>query len=446
MKAGPFVPDTADSMRISMAGDDCSLHFDLNKLTPKQQADHLANQVLTGMLQLALMYIAKPDDEVNLYQQFDQSPWRDAFDRYLSMFARMDLLPNGPAQMRFHPVDQYYKSVAQGPLTQSLECLYMTSGSNKVLHQSEAALAVSQDLNSKIHFAEHAPAAGLPVPATLVTNKAALAEDAEEVSTFLGKYKLPLMLKTLGLAGARNVTVINSIDEASDYLSEYPDDAPLILQQRLSSNDYVEMTVDLSVTPDDIKITNVRKILFAEGLWVGNLLGAGVALTQAQETALLEVGEYARDHLFVDLLDADQAYNLGIDYFIRAPQADNTLPPVIITEINARWTGGLFPAELVRRLGIRDQSVVAFIDLCPVAEFETYLNFLEANLYSASGDSSWSIAPMGFSPLPQDLEGFSQLYVWQIVIGDFEAFKASRYAQLDSAVLPTAPIISIDIT
>ena len=47
-------------MRFSMAGDDCSLHFDLDALSQKQQADHRANQVLTGMLQLALMYMAKP--------------------------------------------------------------------------------------------------------------------------------------------------------------------------------------------------------------------------------------------------------------------------------------------------------------------------------------------------------------------------------------------------
>ena len=41
--AGPFVPTTQQSMRISMAGDDCALHFDLDNLTPKQQADHLFN-------------------------------------------------------------------------------------------------------------------------------------------------------------------------------------------------------------------------------------------------------------------------------------------------------------------------------------------------------------------------------------------------------------------
>ena len=33
--AGPFGPTTDESMRVSMAGDDCSLHFDLDQLTPQ---------------------------------------------------------------------------------------------------------------------------------------------------------------------------------------------------------------------------------------------------------------------------------------------------------------------------------------------------------------------------------------------------------------------------
>ena len=60
--AGPFVPGCTATTRYSMAGDDCSLHFDLNHLTAKQREDHHSNQVLTAMLQVALMYIAKPED------------------------------------------------------------------------------------------------------------------------------------------------------------------------------------------------------------------------------------------------------------------------------------------------------------------------------------------------------------------------------------------------
>ena len=55
MKVGSFIPEQPASTLYAMAGDDCSLHHDLSSLTPKQQADHQENQVLTCALQVALV-------------------------------------------------------------------------------------------------------------------------------------------------------------------------------------------------------------------------------------------------------------------------------------------------------------------------------------------------------------------------------------------------------
>ena len=224
-------------------------------------------------------------------------------------------------------------------------------------------LAVSRNLNSKVHFAKHAPQFGLPVPATLHCQKKDLA--SESVAAFFAAYPKPLMLKTLGLAGARNVTTVGSVIDAADYVAEYADAMDVILQERLDVADYTEMTVDLFVGDDDIRITNVRRIMFADGLWVGNLLGPSVQLSADHERELIRVGEYARSHGF----SAPQGLNLGVDYFVRNAAANAALPELLITEINARWTGGLFPAELVRRLGVGDADVLAFIDLCPPERF-----------------------------------------------------------------------------
>ena len=60
-----------------MAGDDCSLHFDLDSLTPKQQADHESNIELTGMLQCALLLIGGASDRVALYEEFTGAPWAE---------------------------------------------------------------------------------------------------------------------------------------------------------------------------------------------------------------------------------------------------------------------------------------------------------------------------------------------------------------------------------
>lgn len=419
-----------------MAGDDCSLHFDLEQLTPKQAEDHLSNQVLTAMLQVALLYIAKAEDEVCLYDTFLSSPWSAALHDYHELFTAMGLMSVPLQQVQYHPVKGFYDSVAATASTCDVETLYMVSGSNLPLHGDPKALQISRNLNSKIHFAQHAPAFGVPVPDTLVCTKADLS--TSQVNHFFAKHPAPLMLKTLGLAGARNVTTVSNMQEANEYVAEYAADMEVILQQRLNTSDYTEMTVDLFVSDRDIRVTNVRQILFADGLWVGNLMGNAVSVSSEHEQTLLNVGEYVRQHGFQHPL----GLNLGIDYFVRNPNADSRLPELIVTEINARWTGGLFPAELVRRLDVEDQAVVAFIDMCPPQEFENYRRFLRQHLYQNNADQSFAVAPMGFAPFPTDIDGTDYLFVWQVVIGDFEAFKQAKRAELGDSVLISAPNIS----
>lgn len=429
------MPDTPASMRISMAGDDCSLHFDLTDLTPKQAEDHFSNQVLTGMLQVALVFIAKTDDHVCLYDTFDTAPWRDHLESYHAMFSRLGLDPLPLERVSFHPTEGYYTSVAQQPNPCELENLYMISGSNQPLHLSDTLLAMSRNLNSKIHFAEHAPQFGLPTPDTMVTSKREIQSAA--VADFFARHTPPLMLKTLGLAGARNVTTVANTDEALAYLAEYDDDFPVILQARLDLAHYQEMTVDLHVSTTEITVTNVRRLLFAEGLWVGNELGRDVALPADHEAALLKVGEYARHHGYT----SEHGYNLGIDYFVRTDDAPGELPALVVTEINARWTGGLFPAELVKRLGVADQRVIAFIDMCSTESYTDYLSFLEANL-PGENDAEFAIAPLGAAPFPMNIDGREFYFVWQIVIGDFQAFNQAQQRSLGEDVLPTAAQIA----
>lgn len=425
-------------MRISMAGDDCSLHFDLDTLTAKQQQDHASNQVLTGMLQVALHFIAKPTDTVCLYDTFRTESWAaDGLARYRAMFTRMGLAPPDEGRCQYHPREGFYESVAATPTDAVLENLYMTSGSNQPLHKDPVGLEVSRNLNSKVHFAAHAPAFGIPVPATLHCRKADL--DGEKADAFVRAHGLPMMLKILGLAGARNVVRIDSLDEAHAWLAEYDDDLDLILQAWLDPAQWQEMTVDLFVSNDDIHITNVRQILFADGLWVGNLMGPDVRLSPAQTAALLDVGRYAQAHGY----RTETGFNLGIDYFV-ARESTDAAHRLLVTEINARWTGGLFPAELVRRLNVSHEQVVAFIDLCPPARFGDYLNFVEHHLHPRDAQP-FSIAPMGFAPFASDVEGTDYLYVWQIVIGDFEAFKAAKQTALGDDVLITAPIVSVGL-
>ena len=70
MKAGSFFPSLKYSSLFAMAGDDCSLFFDLENLTEKQKEDHLSNIELTSMLQIALTCIGSSHDHLAVYDAY----------------------------------------------------------------------------------------------------------------------------------------------------------------------------------------------------------------------------------------------------------------------------------------------------------------------------------------------------------------------------------------
>lgn len=434
MKAGSFFPGKHYSSLYAMAGDDCSLFFDLDNLTEKQQLDHESNIELTAMLQVALTCIGHEDDHVALYNNYTQPGWQEALTRYHNFFGRMvdEVVPM--THFSYHPKYTYYPSVAafirdHEDIT-DVANLYMSSGSNYVIHQDPELLQINRNVNSKQHFADHAPTFGLPVPDTLVCEKHEL--DSDAVTQFCEKHRHQLMIKLLGLAGARNVAPVNSAEEIRAYVAEYKDDMIVLLQERLDLNFYTEMTVDLVVSSTDIRIANTRKILFADGLWVGNLIGDSVALTQDQQALLLKVGEYARHHGYV----SDEGSNCGIDFFVGKDGG------VIITEINARWTGGLFPAEILQQVDTGGRDAVPFFDMVLIEKRDAYMDFIDRYLVGEY-EGDFAMVPIGFGCFPIELDGAEYFYTWQAVLGDLEAFKRVKQAELGAGAMITADIIEI---
>ena len=435
MQRGSFFPGTHYSSLYAMAGDDCSLFFDLDKLTEKQQADHLSNVELTAMLQVALACIGHEADYLALYDEYLKPGWYETLLKYHHFFTRMvdHVVPLD--HFSFHPKNTYYESVAryidEHPDITDTANLYMSSGSNKVIHDSDELLAINRNVNSKKHFAENAPSFGLAVPDTFITSKGELGSDA--VRSFFDKHDNQVMIKLLGLAGSRNVAPVASIAECQAYTAEYANDMVVLLQHKLDPDFYTEMTVDLVIADSEIRIANTRKILFADGLWVGNLIGNSVQLSDAQQAELIKVGEYARSHGYVSGLGS----NCGVDFFIGK---DGSL---IVTEINARWTGGLFPAEILNQLDTGGRDAVPFFDVALIEQREAYLEFLERYLLGES-DSEFSMVPIGFGCFPIPMEGKDYFYTWQMVVGDLELFKVVKNRELGDGAMITADNIFID--
>ena len=409
-----------------MAGDDCSLHHDLRSLTPKQQIDHQENQVLTCALQVALTGLGKPIDHVALADVFAASPWFENLARYSDMFADMGLQTVPSSNWQFHALNDYYPRVKSTlPMVEMIN-LYMVSGSNWPLHQNAEALAVSQNMNSKLHFAVHAPLADIPVPHTEVYRKEALLSGA--AGAFFAKHPEGVMVKLLGLAGSRNVFAVADLGECLRQIAEYDAEIEVLLQEKLDTTRWREMTVDLTITPESISISNVRQILFAGGKWVGNFISPDLVVSDKHREVLMRVGEYARAHGYV----APEGVNCGIDYFIAGDD-------IIVTEINARWTGGLFPAQFISLLGVQD-AAVAFFDMLPLAEMETLSHFQREYLFPGTG-RDFSYIPMGFTPFSTEIDGKENYFTWQVVTGDFAAFVAAKNTVLSPEALPTAESI-----
>jgi len=438
MRAASYAPGQGMSTTFVVSADDVSLHFDLNKLTERQLRDNAESQSLVGLLQVAQMGLGGPADHVMLYDEFAIGPWPQRLEAYAGFFTRMGANPIPAKNRHIHPVEGFYNSIAADlPDTDSIT-LYLTSGSNDILHNDPADYAISQKVNSKIHFAAHAPGFGIPVPDTLVTTKGQLG--SSENAAFMAKYDGQVMVKILGMGAARNVSPVPSLAEAIDYVAEFEDDMEVILQHRLDLSKYTDMTADLTITDTDVSISNVRKIMFAEGVWVGNYISPNIVMPPEHEKELLRIGAYARAQGYV----APEGLNCGVDYFFRTDtDGTDSSGEFFATEINCRWTGGLFATEIIRQVGASQESCFAFIDLVIGKKFDAYLAFVDRHLFGTSSES-FSIIPLGCSPSPQQIEGAEHFYTWQAIAGDFNAFKQARRDELGDGALMLAENIKMN--
>ena len=194
---------------------------------------------------------------------------------------------------QYHPLDGFYESVSQTLPAVELLNLYMWSGSNLPLASgSIRRLDMSRNVNSKLHFAQHAPIAGLPVPQTQVYAKSAIA--AGEADHFFEANCSGLDDEAAGPCRFSQRLQGGFHAQCLERIEEYDDEVLVLLQRVLDTSNWQEMTVDLTITPERVEISNVRELLFAGGKWVGNYLSPELEIATAHREILYQVGEYAR--------------------------------------------------------------------------------------------------------------------------------------------------------
>ena len=113
----------------------------------------------------------------------------------------------------------------------------------------------------------------------------------------------------------------------------------------------------------------------------------------------------------------------------------------MVTEINARWTGGLFPAEVLKQLTNENRDAVAFFDLVRKDQRDNYLDFVDQHLVGEYA-GEYAIVPLGIGCFELPMEDGLFYYIWQIVVGDFDSFKKDKRT-LSPSVMPTADLIQL---
>lgn len=431
MKVGSFFPDRPLPTLYAMAADDLPLHFDMDELTEKQKADHYEQNQLLAMLQSSLLTISKPTDWVALFDAFSRPPWNGFLRRQHEMAARAGAEMVPLDHIVYAPVETYYETIAAGPLPDvDLLTLLMMSRSNQVLHKDQGAIERMLKLNSKFHFAENAPAFGIPTPETIVAAQPLTGDP--EVEAFFRRHGNRIILKMTGQPGARSVKAVESTAEADEYLKAYRPTDPVLVQQRLQLENYEEWTADLLITEDSVTLDNVRRILVTDGLWIGNFIYADPPVTESQAAELLKVGAYARKFGF----GTRTGDCLGIDYFI-GPDGE-----VLVTEINPRWTAGLFPTQALRRVNRSRRDAVPYFELVRLDQYDAFQDFCARHLPNES-NGDFAVMPLGFSPYERDVDGEQRVFTWLIVIGDFPAFRRAALAVLGDGGLPNGMLVPL---
>ncbi len=430
MKIGSFFPNRPQTTFYAMAADDLPLHFDMEDLTEKQKADHYEQNQLLAMLQVALLSISKPEDYVALFDDFQQAPWREILEHQHALTTKAGI-PMVPLDHIVHaPIETFYEDLADKIPNVDLVTFLMMSRSNEVIHKDQSVIDRMLKLNSKFHFAENAPGFGIPMPDTIIASQP-LSEDEAAVA-FFAKHGNKVILKMTGQPGSRNVQAVNSMEEAEEYLSQYRDSDPVLVQERLALENYVEWTADLLITDKSVTLDNVRRILVADNLlWIGNMIHAEPQLTSEQEAILIKVGEYARSFGF----GTEVGDNLGLDYFIGKDGE------VIVTEINPRWTAGLFPTQALRRIDRQGRDAVPYFELLKLDQVRQFQDFASERPPGNSGD--FAVMPLGFSPVEREMDGVARVFYWLVVVGDFAAFRTAAKNLLGDDALPNGDMVPL---
>jgi hypothetical protein len=416
---GPFHQDSNRAYLYCMIGDEPLMFKRQNELN-RYQRRHVSSMRFDILpWSMSFLPISRPDDEIFLDSLFLDS--KDFLQWHQDIYTKweLDLTRN----IHFAHPDKIYRralDACKEPRLTTTTCLsYAVNDCCDVSKE----LAASQRANSKIELVHRAKEAGFRIPHSVILKKADL-----QLSRLSEHFNFPnteLLLKTDGLGGGSNVRTFSAVDDCREFTGDFEPEALFVIQEKLDRKVYTEFITDFTVYPDRIDTLATRMKLTSGNRWFGNIYSPRFVPDCKQMENLWKCITNVQSLGY----HSTAGFVCGIDYF----QSKNDH---VITEVNARWTGGLPVQILLARLGLANQLVYSHLDQLSAIHLEKYRRFVEKHLYmpntSMPQEGRFKILPIAFSPQFTD----GSTYIWIAVAGDYGAFHQAKEQGIASDALP----------
>lgn len=291
-------------------------------------------------------------------------------------------------------------------------------------------IAISKKANSKKELPAQAAKAGFAIPKSgLFASEDLCLEKIQEHFDFPAH---DLIMKADGLGGGVNVRTITSLSDCHEFAKDFARDEIFILQERLDFTKYDQYMADFVIRDNGIECVSTRLKLVAGNRWFCNIYSPRVLVNGQNLPDLIRCAENLRELGY----SSETGFVCGIDFFQRNKE-------VLITDVNARWTGGLPAAILLEKLNLNEHLVTSHLDHILESDMAHYQKFVEKHLYCPESNAalerpgSFALLPLSFSAQARE----SMLAVWFLVIGDFLEFLNAKpdYELRDS--LPLSDIV-----
>lgn len=412
-----------------MLGDEPLMFQRLEELSPHQRQHH--ENMRFNILPFAMCFVAisRPNDEVFLDSLFLEK--EDLFDWHRQIYSGLSLKTS--RRLHFLDPDQIYGQALGARTGEQKVASVCFSYEIEKNADIERLLAISKAVNSKIDLVKRSRQAAFQTPESMILSGEQLTEAS--IHRYFDLPERGLLIKSDGLGGGFNVCRVKTFDDITEFIGNYPPDTLFVIQNEIDPRRYAEFIADYLVKTQSAELLNIRLKLTAGDRWFGNVYSPAFMRGKEELIDLTRCIEDVREHGYY----SDEGYICGIDFF----RAKEELQTQLVTDINARWTGGLPVAVLIRKLGLENHIVYSHLDEVLEEEWPRYKKLVEEHLLPAQGirDSlagEFEIFPVSFSPKVEQ----GKFYVWLMITGDYAAFVEKKSGRLSRESLPLSETVS----